>query len=368
MKTIGAFFMAACIGLSGFPPPATAQGLRFVDPPSVRRFPDGALEWSGRVSCAEPALLLGARITFSLDSTLGLSTEGPGSAGVFASMALSPADCEDGLLAVHRGFFPSTPAVLRAELRRTRAGDGSLPDSVADVHSVPTGEAGALLAIRRFCARPKNGEPEWIEIRNVSTVAVSLAQARLEGRALSGSLAAGESVTAHAAADTAELRLWQPGARVLPLSSWPGLRNTGDTLRLSLGVAARAGAAATMVLDSVVYGSAASSREACASVPAEESAAGAHGFGLETPAGRWRRRASPLPVAVAAPAGGIYDVRVYNLDGEELCALARVASGPRVFSLSTASCARLPASATALLLQLQPRRAPSVRQVVWADP
>lgn len=356
MKPIRAFFMSLlCV-----PAAVAAEGLRFLEPPAARRFADGALEWSASVSCAEPALLLGARIVFSLQAGL---EEGEADAAVPAPLALSPAGCEDDRLPVRRTFLAGAPAVLRAAL-------STGADSVTDIHSLLTGDAGSLLALRRFCARPRNGEPEWIEVRNVAAVPVSLAKARLEGRALSGAakLDPGESLTALAAADTAEMRLWQPGARAFPLSSWPGLRNSGDTLRLSVDVPVRNGAVASLILDSVIYGVAAVPREACASVPAEESAAAAHGFALEMPPGRWKRRAGPWTVTVTAPAAGAYDLRVYDLDGLALCALAHGASGPRTFALSRATCGRLTASATAVLLHLQPRGAPPARRLLRIAP
>ena len=371
MKTRSAFFVPAFLTAAFLAiPVGHAQGLRFNGVPEARRFTDGTVEWAASVSCAEPALLLGARVAFSLDTDL----EGGGdTAGTpLAPSWLSPADCEGSTLPLRRGFSPGPPAVLRAELRTqmpaTRAGVSVSVDSVTDVHTLLMGEPGSLLSLPRFCARPKNGEPDWIEVRNVSRVPVALGKVRLEGRALAGSLSPGASLTAFAAADTAEMRLWQPGAAAFPLSSWPGLRNTGDTLRLSLEVSARGGALASLVLDSVVYGPGASPREACASVPTEESGAGAHGFALEMAAGRWRRRAGPWTLAVTAPADGRYDLRAYDLDGLEVCALAHPAIGPRAFSLSTATCARLAASATAVLLQLQPRRAPAVRKLLWIVP
>ena len=170
MKTISAFFVPAfCF----------AQGLHFTETPSVRRFIDGAIEWSASISCADPALLLGSRVVFSLDGNL----DGVGDTAVFAtglsSTALSPADCEGDYLSVRRLFFPSTPAVLRAELRSARAGSAGTLDSVTDVHSVLSGEIGSLLSLRRFCARPKNGEPEWVEVRNVSSVMAMLTKVRV---------------------------------------------------------------------------------------------------------------------------------------------------------------------------------------------
>jgi hypothetical protein len=361
MKTISAFFVpAVCL----------AQGLHFEGAPSVRRFADGSIEWSASITCEDPSLLLGSHVEFSLDGNADGVGDTAALSTALSSASLSPADCEGERLSIRRGFFPQFPAVLRAELFTARAGTGS-PDSLTDVHALLTGEIGSLLSLRRFCARPRDGEPEWIEVRNVSTVAISLAKVRLEGRALPavpGLLDPGEGLTAVAAADTAELRLWQPGARVFPLSSGPGLRNTGDTLRLSLDVQGRGGSTFALMLDSVVYGAGPSPREGCASAPTEESGGGAYGFAMELPPGRWKRRAGPLRVTIVAPAGGAYDLRVYDLDGLELCALARRAGGPQAFSLSSASCGRLPASATAVLIQLQPHRGPALRRLLWMTP
>jgi hypothetical protein len=364
MKPISAFFAATLVALVVSPP--HAEGPRFVEGPTVRRFSDGAIEWSASISCANPADLLGAKVVFSLDKNL----DGMGDTAVVTG--LSPADCEDDRLPLHRAFFFSTPAVLRAEVQ-ARAGGSGNSDSVTDVRSILSGEVGSLLLLRTFCARPKNGEPEWIEIRNISDVTVSLEKVKVEARLLAGSMVApamdpGESVTVLAASDTAEMRLWRPGARAIPLASWPALRNSGDTLRVSVDVKARDGSTAALVLDSVIYGAGASTREACASVPTEESGAGAHGFGIEVPPGRWMRRAGPLSINVTAPQGSPYDVRVYDLDGLELCSLARRAVGPQVLSLSSATCGRLSPGVTAVLIQLAPRRAPSVRRLLWITP
>jgi hypothetical protein len=333
----------------------------FVFPPVLERFPDGAIEWSARVSCAEPSALLGARVDFDFDFDLD------GRGDTAASSALSPADCEEGMLSVRRGFFPPRAAVLRARLRSPAREDR--PDSVLDAHSLLTAGIGAPLSLHRFCARPQSGEPEWIELRNISIVPVSLAKVKLEGRALSGWLDPGATLTVGAAGDTAELRAWQPGARLLAPSSWSSLRNTGDTLRLTFEDGSDAGTlhgSGARVLDSVVYGAAAAPREGCASVPAEETGAAAHGFSLDAPR-RWSRRAGPVTVTVSAPAAGSpgsYDLRVFDLDGVEVCALGRGAAGPNAYSLSPASCARLRASSTAVILHLQPRGAPGVRAVV----
>jgi|GEM_PF-2715053 len=392
MKTLSAFFIAFA-GLASFFLPCSlqAQTPRFVGTPVIERFGSGGLEWTASVSCADPVALLGSRIVYSFDADL----DGVGdTSGVYASSiaatSLSPGDCVNGVLPVRRSFVlssPSTalPAVLRAELWLARTPG----DSLADSYSLLTGPPGSLLSLRTFCASPKNGEPEWVEIRNVSTVTVSLNRVRLEGRALSGSsssgsassassasLGPGESLTAFPAADSAAMRLWRPGARTVPLASWPGLRNSGDTIRLGMETAeAPSSKLPTRIvsLDSVSYGTGGSgdgdAREACASAPDEESTAAAQGYGIEIPAGRWRRSAGPLSIQITAPeAPRAYDLKVYDFDGFRLCDLARRAQGSQSFSLSSVTCPGLSNHATALILLLRPSDAPSLRRVVRVNP
>src|SRR5690606_9707553 len=230
-------------------------------------------------------------------------------------------------------------AVLRADLI-------TAADSIAARHDVFTGGAGALLRLARFCARPRNGEPEWIEVRNVSSRPVALASVRLEGRVLTGLLAPGESFVA--GSDTAELRLWQPGHRLTALSSWSNLRNSGDTIRLAFTDAATApkNTAVPLMRDSLVYGPAADPSEGCASVAGEGSSAAASGYAVEFSTPRWSRARGSVPfvVTVHAPAGGRYDLVLYDLDGRPLCALARAregVAGPASFPLPSSSCPAL---------------------------
>jgi hypothetical protein len=327
---------------------------RFVAPPVITRHQDGAVEWSAAVDCASSAALtglIGARAVFALDRDLDGLAEAADSTGI------APADCEGGAVPLRRTFFPPHPAVLKAELRNAAGATGA-------THAVLTAGTGSLLAIARYCARPQDGEPEWIEIRNRTAFPVPLAAIRLEARALSGALNAGEAILS--GSDTAELRLWQPGARFTALSSWPNLRNTGDTIRLSL-----AGSAgfSELVLDSLIHpatgsGGNGSGVEDCASLEGEGSGASASGYALELPAPRWRSRQGRFVCNIRAPAAGRYDLRAYDLDGAELCAIARNGTGPSSFSLPFPGCARLDGRAGTVILHLQPRGAPGARTVL----
>lgn len=358
MKPIGAFsffgVLARAVGTGVFfagaslPWASAAIAPRFAGEPFLERFAGGALEVSASVDCPDPVALAGARVDFGLDFDLDGVYEPAGSS------ALYPGDCEGGALAVRRGLFPRGAAPLRLELR-------DAADSLRDAREAFAGEAGSLLALHRFCARPRDGEPEWVEIANVSSGRVSLDKIRLDGRALSGVLEAGASVTVAGASDTAELRAWRPGARVFATTSWSSLRNTGDTVRLALTLSG----ARTAVIDSVVYGSGASPREACASAAAETAAGEAHGFALSAPR-EWRPRRGNLEVEVRAPSQARYRLRVYDLDGLERCPSAR-GVGPARFVIIPGACDLSPAP-PALLLLLQPTGAPPTRARVRLRP
>lgn len=348
--------------LSAFLVPATASPLRFAGTPVVAPPSSGssAPVWSAAVDCAPPVVLsglIGARVVLSADFDLD------GTPDAADTLGISPADCDEaGRIPVRRRLAFAHPALLRAELR---AADGT----PVETHRALTHGAGSLLRIERYCARPRNGEPEWIEVRNRSGHPVALANVRLEGRTLSHVvppvLAPGAGFTA--GSDTAELRLWQPGAAVAGLSSWSNLRNSADTLRIAFHAASPV---ETLVLDSVRYAAPAYPREDCASLAEDGSSGAAAGYRVTLPSGAWRRGDPGFAITVEAPAEGRYSVRVLDLDGVPRCHLLREATGPARISLPDPRCRWLSAGSGArtVLLHVQPRGAPGVRRVLRVLP
>lgn len=346
--------LAPLARLAAVPP----SSLRFEAPPTLSPAPGGGVLWAASVACVDPPALIGARVVFGFDFDLDGVSDATDTLGV------SPADCRtdgedtDGhgdRVALRRTLRPANPAILGARLV-------DAPGAPADSQVALTAGIGSLLAISAYCARPKNGEPEWIEMRNRAAFGAPLGRVRLEGRALAGALEPGGAFVA--GADTAELRLWRPAACLVALSSWPNLRNSGDTLRLAFD-----GPDGGLVLDSVIYPMAGApsgaAREACVSLESEEAAASAHGYALDLPPrARWRPRGGGVVVGVRAPDGGRYDLRVYDLDGRPLCALARGASGPASYALPHAACPDLGARRGTFILHLDPRESPGVRRTL----
>ena len=322
-------------GLSHAAPPAP----RFSTPPAVERFSDGAVEWRTTLNCADPSVLSGVYILFSFDFDLD------GAADTRDSASLSSADCDQGTVHVLRTFFPPGSGILTAEMRQGNA--------VSDKSVLITGGIESVLSMHRFCARPSDGEPEWIEIRNNAGVRVDLTKVKVEGHALNGGLEPGADVVV--GKDSTALREWQPAGDIITTSSWSSLRNTGDTLRLVWDNGP--------VLDSILYGSARDPREGCASAATEDNAAAASGYALDVSTRRWNH--SPLfEIDVQAPNGGSYDLHLYDLDGFDLCAVARNKTGSAHIELSPADCRGLAARTGSVLLQLQPRGSAPIRKMI----
>ena len=131
---------------------------------ALELFPDGAAEWRGMISCPDPMALQGASVILAFDFDLdGLAD------GERDSIAFSPAECARDTLEMARTLFPGRPGLLLAVLR---GADGN-----ADPRAVFAGAPGSLLSIRHFCARPENGEPEWVELRieNIAATATTTA-------------------------------------------------------------------------------------------------------------------------------------------------------------------------------------------------
>jgi len=229
--------------------------------------------------------------------------------------------------------------------------------TVSDSQTTFVGSIGSVLSMRRFCARPSNGEPEWIEIRNASSLPVTLTKVRVEGHVLHGALDPGAAVVV--GKDSGEISEWQPGAEIMSTTSWSYLRNSGDTLRVNWDN--------KVVLDSLIYGAAAEPHEACASSGSDENAASASGYALELSSKHWHYSAEPLEISVQAPSTGAYDLLLYDLDGFEICAPLRNNIGPVKFQVSVNDCPMLLRRSGSMLLQLKPKSSTPVRKLLRVD-
>ncbi|HKP95627.1 MAG TPA: hypothetical protein VJ385_07710, partial [Fibrobacteria bacterium] len=133
----------------------------------------------------------------------------------------------------------SMGAGLRGIVRAALAADEN-PGN--DVFLLPV-EPGRPLAITEWLPAPAADEPEWVEIRNRTSDSggigrrLELARASFNGLPLgagAGGLDPGEFLVLTADLDRFRARYGSIKARVLQPPAWKALRNSGDTLTLSL--------------------------------------------------------------------------------------------------------------------------------------
>lgn len=189
-------------------------------------------------------------------------------------------------------------------------------------------EPGRPLAITEWRPAPAPGEPEWIEIRNRTADSggiarrLDLAYAEFNGIPLgakAGLLEPGGYLVVTQSSERFRARFGPIKARVLQPAGWRPLRNTGDTLVLSL---------AGIAVDSVIYP---------AVTGAETAAPGTPGFPSRAEAAdAWRlsgKIAGPgrtLDVEVETAPGGSYALRVFDLEGNLVRGLGTGGAGRRM--------------------------------------
>ena len=192
-------------------------------------------------------------------------------------------------------------------------------------------EPGRPLAITEWHPAPAAGEPEWVEIRNRTADSggiarrLDLSRAGFNGLALgskAGILEPGGFLVLTESLERFRARFGPIKARVLQPAGWRALRNSGDTLVLSL---------AGMTVDSLAYGAvpAAETREAGTpgfSPDAAESAM-AEGWSLS---GRIAGAGRTLDVEVRAATGKSYALRVFDLEGNKVRELGGGGAGRRL--------------------------------------
>ncbi len=213
---------------------------------------------------------------------------------------------------------------------------------------LPGMDSGELVKFTEICAAPTGGAPEWVELRNMSPHSLELSALRLQGRPIidpgNGSpflpgeyLVITEDENAFRAVH-GNLKL-----RLLQMPGWKVLRNTGDTVRLTLASGA--------ILDSVAYGGIRlSEKTGClervgsglSSVPGESHAMGATP-GYEENRNRptsWKvsprilraDKGGRIDVQVTASAGRTFKLEIFDLTGHPVRALCDECAGSRSFS------------------------------------
>ncbi len=194
-------------------------------------------------------------------------------------------------------------------------------------------EPGRPLAITEWRPAPAPGEPEWVEIRNRTADSggiarrLDLSRAGFNGLALgskAGILEPGGFLVLTESLERFRARYGSIKARVLQPAGWRPLRNSGDTLALSL---------AGITVDSLVYGAVPAAAAGEAGTPgfsADAADAGiAEGWSLS---GRVAGPGRAVDVEVRAAAGGSYALRVFDLEGNQARDLGSGGAGRRLYS------------------------------------
>ncbi len=231
---------------------------------------------------------------------------------------------------------PGLTGLIQARLGRD-------DNPVNNTFSLSVGSTHALV-LNEWCPAPESGSPEWVEIRNATLDSsgqgrtLSLGQVAFKGKMLgskAGNLAPGEILILTEDAARFRSHYGAIKVRILELSAWPGLRNTGDTLSLSV---------LSEPVDSVVYTSGNLVGSGACLVRGESewsTGSGTPGFTEATISEfswelgtRIASAGQPLDVDVRAPAGFNYSVRVFDLEGNCVRALSEGGSGHHIYHWS----------------------------------
>ena len=229
-------------------------------------------------------------------------------------------------------------AGLRGIVRVSLGADGNPAN---DVFLLPV-EPGRPLAITEWRPAPSGGEPEWVEIRNRTADSGGIgrrldpARAAFNGLSLgsaAGTLDPGEFLVLTESLERFRARYGAIKARLLQPAGWRPLRNSGDTLVLSL---------AGFTVDSVIYDASGAAVIGGIAAPGgavadSRGAAGTPGFaGATIPengwalSGRVAGAGRVLDAEIRIVPGGRFALRVFDLEGDRVRDLGRGGAGRTV--------------------------------------
>jgi hypothetical protein len=200
-------------------------------------------------------------------------------------------------------------------------------DDPSDDRFILPVEPGRPLAITEWRPAPAPGEPEWAEIRNRTADSGGIARRLDLGRAAfngvplgakAGTLEPGEYLVVTESAERFRARFGAIKARALQPAGWRPLRNTGDTLVLSL---------AGIAVDSVIYAAASGWETAAPGTPGF--AAPAEAGDAWTLSGKVAGPGRTLDVEVETASGGSYALRIFDLEGNLVRVLGAGGAGRR---------------------------------------
>lgn len=313
-------------------------GIRFVSPPLTHRFPDGITEWEASVWGSKPESGIGIKIRFFLDRDFDGFPE-----NLSDSVSLDPGTWDAGKFQVFHTFPLAWEGMLVAEIWDANQ---RLDKVMHFLGSRPS------LSIRRFCASPEKGEPEWLEVQNTSALPVYTGYLRLQDHGWPPRWIAPQS-TLVLGPDSTLMRNWMADLPLQAVVPWKNLRNTGDTVRLTFQ---------NVVLDSALYGlNMHEPRAACLSSNTNQTRSG---ISLETSPPAWNPSYEDLEVSVQVPVDSRYSVQAFDLDGQSLCWLVRQGVGSQHFSWHSSDCPLLAKRRGAILLQLKMASSKPVRKLI----
>jgi hypothetical protein len=219
-----------------------------------------------------------------------------------------------------RSFRLACPPEARGRLEAVLGPD---EEPANDSRSLVLEPEGFPLAFGDFHAAATEGEPEWLEIRNVTGAGGSPPRRMESGAlALDGAslgipgmgLGPGESVFLTPDTAAFRARFGAVKARLARPEHWRALRNSGDTLILS---------ACGIPADTLAWGA---GRE---DIPAAAGAGSLPENGGWSFSGRAASPAAPLDVEVRAPEGAGYVLRAFDLEGQCVREVGRGGPGRR---------------------------------------